>query len=390
MLALELSAFGVFGLAVGCYTVLLADLSRTLGLSPGPLGVALFLGATASVAGVATLGWAFDRPSGRSYLTLVFCCWGTGIAGLAFAGSYPSFVAAQIIFSAAGGLYDVGINAVAVDLERLSGRRLMSYLHAAYSGGAVAGAVVAGALVSAGADYRLVYLSFLVPLAGLTGAVALFRLPEARGQGDGAFLRSGTTEDSGGRWGLYSSAPLLLVGAVFALGGLAEGEMESWGGIYLRDSLGLGALVGGSGVAAFYAAMTVGRLGAGWAAAHAGNRRTLIAAGLLVALGMTLALATGLPALAVGGFLLVGLGVAGVAPLTYSAAGDLVPERAGAAVSVVTTLGYGTFLLGPTLVGGLAELVGLRIALGVIAVAGLASCALSYGLKEDREKPVAS
>jgi hypothetical protein len=52
-------------------------------------------------------------------------------------------------------------------------------------------------------------------------------------------------------------------------------------------------------------------------------------------------------------------------------AGDLVPRRAGAVVSAVTTLGYGSFLLGPVIVGGFVELLVLRAALGTIAVSGL-------------------
>ena len=44
MLELELLAFGTFGLWAGCNAVLLTDLSQSLGLSPGPLGVALFAG----------------------------------------------------------------------------------------------------------------------------------------------------------------------------------------------------------------------------------------------------------------------------------------------------------------------------------------------------------
>jgi MFS family permease len=75
-------------------------------------------------------------------------------------------------------------------------------------------------------------------------------------------------------------------------------------------------------------------------------------------------------------------GPLGVAPLAFSVAGDLVPERAGSAVSVVTTFGYGGFLLGPPLVGGLAEAIGLRAALGIIAVAGVAVFALSLRLRE--------
>jgi MFS family permease len=70
--------------------------------------------------------------------------------------------------------------------------------------------------------------------------------------------------------------------------------------------------------------------------------------------------------------------------LAFSVAGEMVPDRAGSAISVVTTFGYGGFLLGPPLVGGLAEVAGLRIALGIIAMAGLAVFVLSLGLREPR------
>src|SRR3712207_8194486 len=70
LLALELSAFGFFGLFWGCFAVLLADLSGALGLSPGSLGVALFVGAGASIASMGALGWASDRLGRRAYLVL--------------------------------------------------------------------------------------------------------------------------------------------------------------------------------------------------------------------------------------------------------------------------------------------------------------------------------
>jgi MFS family permease len=115
-----------------------------------------------------------------------------------------------------------------------------------------------------------------------------------------------------------------------------------------------------------------------------------VGSGALAAVGMALSLATTSPALVVGGFLLVGFGLAAVAPLAFSAAGKMVPERAGSAVSVVTTFGYGGFLLGPPLVGGLAEVVGLRGALGLIALAGLSVFVLSLKLKENEEKVISS
>jgi MFS family permease len=397
LLALELSAFGFFGLFWGCFAVLLADLSGSLGLSPGPLGVALFVGAGASIAAMGALGWASDRLGRRAYLILATGLFGAGIAGLALSDSFVALLLTLVVLYSFSGLYDVGINAVAVDLERISGRRFMSYLHAAFSGGAMVGAMGAGALRQAGMDYRLVYLALLVPLFALVLTFALTRFPRpgadgARGEGapDGASPAAAESDGGAGRWDLYRSGSLLLVAAIVCLGFLAEGEMEHWSGIYLRNTLGLAAIVGGSGVAVFYGAEALGRLATGWIVGRVGNRRTLLGSGLLAAGGMLLALATTSPALVVGGFLLVGLALAAIAPVAFSLAGDLAPDRAGSAVSVVTTFGYGGFLLGPPLVGGLAEVVGLRGALGLIAVAGLSVFVLSLKLKENEEKLISS
>ncbi|MDP9479053.1 MAG: MFS transporter [Actinomycetota bacterium] len=393
VLVLLLSAFGVFGLWAGCFTVLLADLSRALGLSPGPLGVALFAGAAASIAAMASLGWSADRFGRKAFLVVVASVFACGIGGLALAGSFVALVLVFVLVFSAGGLYDVGINATAVDLEQATGRRFMSFLHAAYSGGAVVGALGAGTLLSVGVGYRFIYLALLAPLVALVVAVAAARLPRAggaRGEASSDAAAEGAAASPAGRWELYRSVPLLLVAAIAVFGLLAEGEMGHWSGIYLRDSLGVGALLGGSGVAAFYGAMALGRLATGWTVGRLGNRHTLLGAGLLVAFGMALALATTSPSLVIVGFLVVGLALAAIAPLAFSVAGDLVPQRAASAISVVTTFGYGGFLLGPPLVGGLAEVVGLRMALGLIAVAGLCVFVLSLRLGEDREKSIPS
>jgi len=247
----------------------------------------------------------------------------------------------------------------------------MTVLHAAFSAGGVAGALSAGALLSAGVDYRHVYLGSLLPLGAVILAVATTRFPPP---GE----RPENTVETGELW---RSLPLIFIAVIATLALLSEGEMEHWSGIYLRLTLGLSALLGGSGVAVFYGAMAVGRLGAAFVIGRFGNRRTLQGAGLLTAGGMALALATREPLLVIAGFLLVGLALSAVVPIAFSAAGDLAPERAGAAISVVTTLGYGGFLLGPVIVGGLAEILGLRIALGIIMLSGLLIFALSLRLK---------
>jgi MFS family permease len=354
--------------------VLLADLRHALNLSPGPLGLALFAGAAASILAMAGLGWTADFLRRRVFLVGCGAIFGAGIAGLALSGSYALLMVTLVVLHSAAGLYDVGINAAAVDLEQVTRRRFMALLHATFSGGAMFGAIGAGVLIQGGADYRLVYLGTLIPLAVVILAVATTRFPTG-------MSRSAETEGQESRYGLYRHLPLLLIGAIATLGLLSEGEMEHWSGIYLRQTLGLPALLGGSGVAVFYAAMAAGRLGTAWTVRSFGNRTTLLGAGLLTAAGMGLALATSELPLVVCGFLLVGLALSAVAPIAFSSAGDLAPERAGGAISIVTTLGYGGFLLGPVAIGGLAELLGLRIALGVIAAAGLMIFVLALRLK---------
>lgn len=386
MLAVAAAAFGVFGLWAGLSAVLLADLSRAIGLSPGPLGVALFAGAGASMVSMWSLGWTADRFGRKAYLVAVTCIFGVGISGLAFADNFAVLVVAFVVLYSATGLYDVGINAVAVDLERISGHRFMSFLHAGFAAGAATGALGAGALLSESVGYRIVYLLTLIPLAGLVAAFSATRFPRTDGRPYDEATRvngsDGASEGAGSeRWSLYRNAPLLLVAAVAGLGFLSEGVMETWSGIYLRDSLGLGALLGGSGVAVFFGAMAAGRLGTGWAVTRLGNRRVLQGAGVLAACGMALALVTTLPALVVAGFLLVGLAISGMAPLAQSVAGDLFPGRAGAAVSVVITFGSGGGLLATVAVGGMAEAISLRAALGLVILAGLAVFVLSTRLR---------
>ena len=374
-----LGAFGFFGFFWGTFAVLLADLSDALALSPGPLGFALFVGAAASILAMALLGWTTDRLERHPFLILSGVAFGAGVATVAAAGNYVALLASLTLLYAASGLYDVGINAAAVDLESASGRRIMAILHAMFSAGGVSGALSAGSLLSAGVGFRYVYLTVLAPLAVVILAVAITRFPTSMGDsGDGEKVQ---------RFGLYRNSILLLVAFVATLGLLSEGEMEHWSGIHLRQTLELPALLGASGVAVFHAAMAVGRLGAAWTVALFGNRRTLLGAGLLTAVGMALALATLEPALVVAGFLVVGLALSAVVPIAFSAAGDIAPERAGAAISVVTTLGYGGFLLGPVLVGGFAEILGLRVALGTIALAGVLIFALSLRLAPSEQTP---
>jgi MFS family permease len=146
-------------------------------------------------------------------------------------------------------------------------------------------------------------------------------------------------------------------------------------------------LLAAAGPAVFHVAMFIGRMASAAVVQRLGSHAVLRGAGLLAALGMTLALATDVPAWTLAGFLVTGLALAAVAPQAFSIAGDHARGFGGEASSLITMVSYSGFLLGPALIGGLSQAYGLRVALASLIVAGLAISTVALMLR--RPKPSA-
>lgn len=372
---LLLAAFAALGVAAGAWQVLIADLARALALTPGPLGLALTLAAVAAIP-VMHLGGRFaDRYGVRPAIAT-----GALVIGGAFflhvlASSWLTAIAAFLVWGMGAGLYDVGINAAASRHELASGERRMAWLHAAFSGAAATGALATGVALAQGVPFRSAYLAVTL---GMVGIAALIALSPAMPPPPPAEERRAAD----GRGSLYRDAAVLAIASMTFAGYYGESAMENWSALYLREGLGVTAFVGASGVAVFHAAMTTGRIMAGTALRLVGPRTWMAIAGTLGAVGTLLAVGTSTPAVAIGGFLLVGLALSAVAPLSFSLAAAAAPDRVGQATAVVTTIGYSGALFAPGIVGGLAELVGLRVAIGTVAVAAVCVVVLSMRVRE--------
>jgi MFS family permease len=305
--------------------------------------------------------------------------------GIAAVQTYGLLVLLLMLFFASTGAFDVGINTAAVELEQGSGRKILSYFHAAFSGSAAVTALLTGALLTYGIPFRWFYLG--LALLVFTFAVLLKRGGVTRTAASAT--ASSTSSSRPERLPrLYQSAPVLLLAFITALGFQIEGEVGNWAAVYLRSLLELPAWLGASGVAVFHTAMLLGRLGAAQALQRYHRRGLLQLAGAVAAGGMLIALATEHAPVVLLGFLITGLAVAVVAPVTFSLVGDAVPDRVGEASSILTTVAYLGLLLGPVIIGGLAEFIGLRLALGSIIFMGGLISHLSCGVL--RGRPVTS
>jgi fucose permease len=92
----------------------------------------------------------------------------------------------------------------------------------------------------------------------------------------------------------------------------------------------------------------------------------------LAAAGLIVALLAPWAAMAVAGFAIVGLGLSNLVPIFFSAAARIPGQPSGTGIAAVATLGYGGFLIGPPVIGAVAEATSLTLALGSTVLASLA------------------
>ena len=179
-----------------------------------------------------------------------------------------------------------------------------------------------------------------------------------------------------------------LLGLICFCTAMAEGAMADWSSLYYRQVLKDSSQVSTTGYTAFTFAMAIGRLMGDRLIQIFRYRNTLIFNGILISLGLTLALAWQVPVAVIVGYALVGLGVSSVIPIVYMIAGRSKTMAPAAALATVSTIGFTGFLFGPPVIGLIAHETSLRFALILVVILGLIIVLLAWNAVK-KNSPVA-
>lgn len=344
------------------------DIKGALGLTPGALGTVLLVGMLGSVVGLPLAGVLTGRygPARtlRTAAALQLVSYGFAAAILAFWPSPTAFAAGLFAGSIGMGIWDVSMNLEGAAVERRSGRTIMPWFHAAFSGGTVVSALVGAAASALGVPSALHFLTVAcvgVALAAwATGRFLLFEPARVR-DSESSVPTSGRSP--------WTEPRTLLIGVMVLVAAFTEGTANDWVAVALQEGYHLPSWAGVLGFAVFLAAMTTGRvLGAGLLDRF--GRVTVLRVLFVAAAVGSLLVVFGGPWLAFVGASIWGLGASLGFPVGMSAAADD-PERAAARVSVVSTIGYVAFLVGPPGLGFVGDHVGVLRALAVVGAASL-------------------
>ncbi len=351
-LATRLS-FLVAGFAIASWAPLVPFAKAKLAIDEGAMGMLLLCLGLGSVLTMSVTGALSARFGSRPIIILGGLGVSLFLPLLAIAGSPVALGAALFVFGAALGTLDVAMNIHAVDVERASDRPLMSGFHALYSIGGFAGASAMTIMLSLG----------LSPLTGVIAnavlmltAIALTtpRLVRAKGDPNGAVFA-------------LPRGMVLLLSLLAAGTFLAEGAMLDWGALLItKDGL-VAVAHGGLGFMLFSIAMTAGRLIGDKIVAQLGDRRVLRWGGLLAVAGFVVLLTAPVAAVALSGFILIGLGAANIVPVLFRLAGSQTAMPPAQAISALSTIGYAGILIGPAGIGGIATATGLHGAFWLLA-----------------------
>lgn len=355
-LAVSVSFF-VSGAVVASWVPHIPGMQRALGLSPGFLGLVLLAPAVGMLMAIMLSGgfcarWGNARVA--RFATVAYCL----AVPLTVVAPHPAVLGGVLVaLGLCNGILGVAMNAEAIEVERAYGRGINSSFHALYSVGLLAGAS-SGALVVAAKASPLAHLL----VAGLVIA--------AGGVWASFYFHSATPDITPVRPPLFVKPTgfLALLGLGTFSSMLVEGAMADWAGIYLRDVLGTTEGLAAAGFTAYALAMVAARFTGDAMNRRLGQAGLVRWGGFLGVVGMALVLFWPHPAAALLGFACVGAGMANVVPNFFSGSVRETRMTPGRAIAAVSSLGFAGFLLGPPVIGAVAQFTSLKVAMGLVAV----------------------
>lgn len=358
--------FTINGLGFSTWLARVPAIRDGLDISTAEVAALLFTGALGAVSGLVfsshIIAWIGQRNT-----ILFFGLLGLiGLAGIgigsSWVSSYALTVIAIICAGAGNGIADVAMNVEGAAVEKAVSRNIMPWFHAFWSLGTVTGAGLSALMSFLGvgiAPHTIAMALVMAPVLWIVSRV----ITDDRGSvsEEGVSQRS-TLADRLRVW----KEPRTLAIGIIALGmAFAEGSANDWLALAIVDGRDQTNAVGALWFGFFTLGMMTGRIGGVYLLDKFGRVPVLQWSAAMAVAGLALVILVEQPVLSGLGALMWGLGSSLGFPVGMSAAADN-PEGSAARVSAVATVAYGAFLIGPPLIGGLGESIGILAALWVV------------------------
>jgi len=377
------SLFFMAGMCFASWTSRIVTIQHIMGLSNAALGAVLFALPVGLMCSLPFSGWIITKIGSKKLLLSAVLVYGFALVCLGLAENVFQLVISLFCYGFAGNTINISVNTQAVATESFYDKPIMASFHGLWSLGGFTGAGIGIFMIGHGVSpfhHFIAILLLLVVGIGLSsGHLYDVTEPAKKTPVSSISLRQRIAEFFEKINRLF--APLVPLGTIAFCSMICEGAMFDWSNVYLKQVILAPPALVGVGFTAFMSTMASGRFFADKFAHRYGLKRTLQISGSLTAAGLLIAVFLPYFYTAIAGFLLVGAGVCAVVPMVYSAAGKSKTTSPGVAITVVSTIGFVGFLVGPPVIGFIAGLATLRASFLLIACMGASVVVLSARAK---------
>jgi MFS family permease len=378
-------AFALNGSSLGSWAPRIPALAEQVGASPGSLGFSLLGGSAGMVVAGSFSGRLVERAGIRTTIAVFTVLSALLLPALGLVGSVPLLGIVLFFLGMTIGLLNVAMNLAAVGIERRAGRPLMSTFHASASVGTLA----ASAAAALAAAHRIPPAQhFAMVSVVVIGAlvVVLPRIPEL-----------GTTSSRPADDLPPSVAPirrrmLWRLAGIALCAALVEGAGTDWSTLLMIDIHGVTEAHAVYAYTAFAVGILLARLSGAALQRRWGPSVLLTTGAVLAGSGAVAAALAGLPFAGYLGLALTGIGIAIAFPMALSLSGEQGRRADGEGgereVAFVGTAGYAGFVVGPPVIGMIAEQSSLSVCFVLVGVVALIIAPLAGGITRHQARPV--
>lgn len=356
------------GLCFASWASRIPDIKNLMGLSDAGLGSVLFALPAGSIASLPVSGWMVTKFGSKKMLLIGALCYVLTLVAVGFMHETWQLVAALFCFGLVGNLVNIAVNTQAIGVENIYKKSIMASFHGAWSLAGFSGAAVGTLLVSNEVLPSFHFVGIAVFCFLLIALAYPYTLRGKISSGDQPFFAR-------------PDSALLTLGLIGFCGMACEGAMFDWSGVYFQKVVNAPKTLTTVGYVAFMSTMAGGRFAGDWLANKIGRKKMLQMSGVFISTGLLVSVIFPFIVPVTAGFLLVGFGVSSVVPLVYSAAGKSPTLSPSMALAAVSTISFFGFLIGPPLIGFIAEEASLRYSFAVIAALGSCTAILASRAK---------
>jgi len=360
------SLFFLAGLSFSSWASRIPDIQNKFSLSESELGTLLLGLPLGSLVALPIAGWAVHHFGSKIVIITAAIGYALLLPLIGFSFSILTLVPVVILFGMTGNLINISLNTQAISLEDSYGKSILASFHGLWSLAGFTGAGLGAVMIYFDVipAYHFLVVALLVILILITAQNYLVNESSSSSEGGGIVLKK-------------PDALLLRIGGIAFLGMMCEGCMFDWSGVYFKKVVPIDVSMVALGYVCFMAAMATGRFVSDWFTFRFGKIKVIRVSGGLIFVGLMTAVVFPTAIAAAIGFLLVGFGVASIIPIAYIIAGRSKLYSSGVALAIVSTISFFGFLIGPPLIGFIAEVFDLKVSFAVIAFTGLGITILS-------------